>query len=88
MNGNLLALAIREIADAKDVLQGLIVSSESFDYPKAKVALKTLQQKVRTLEKLQTGLEAELGPPPKNIPNICVLDFRSPQKATRNSPKL
>jgi hypothetical protein len=85
MNGNLLALAVREVAEAKDILQSLIVSSESFDYPKAKLALKTLQQKVRTLERLQTGLEAELPPLPKNIPNLCVVNFGAPVKKSTGS---
>ena len=88
MNANFLALAVREIAEATDVLQGLIVSSEKFDYPKAKAALKTLRQKIRTLEKLQTGLESEQGPPPKDIPNICILDFHASPKTSRNRPRL
>jgi len=88
MNADPLALAVREIAESKDILQSLILSSESFDYPKAKLALKKLQQKIRILEKLQTSLEAKQTSPPKHIPNLCVLDFRSHPKTARQSPKL
>lgn len=67
-----LSLALREITETRRLLEGLITSSESFDYPKAKVALRELNQKVRELRKLEARLLADLQ---SADPNIHVLDF-------------
>lgn len=56
MNKNPLAVALREIAETKSLLDLLITSSETFDYPQAKIALHKLQQKTRELAKLQQQL--------------------------------
>jgi hypothetical protein len=54
-----ISLALREISETKRLLEALIVSSESFDYFKAKAALAQLSDKVRDLGKLQTELSAQ-----------------------------
>jgi hypothetical protein len=67
-----LSLALREITETRRLLEGLITSSESFDYPQAKVALRELNRKVRDLAKLEGRLGAEFKP---SDPKIHVLDF-------------
>ncbi len=56
MNGHPVDVALQHVSEAKHLLDGLITSSESFDYPKAKLALKALQKKTRDLEKLRAEL--------------------------------
>jgi hypothetical protein len=58
MTGEPLDLALRHVSETKNLLETLITSSESFDYPKAKLALKELQRKTRELAKLQAELQA------------------------------
>ncbi|MCI0352867.1 MAG: hypothetical protein L0Z53_25885 [Acidobacteriales bacterium] len=71
-----LSLALHEITETKRLLETLITSSESFDYPKAKVTLKHLERKVRELGKLRK-LQYQLQT--KRIserdPKIHALDF-------------
>ena len=67
-----LSTALREIAETKHLLESLISSSESFDYPKAKTALKELSSKIRELAKARAKLEALQRSTPGNI---HVLDF-------------
>jgi hypothetical protein len=52
-------LAIKQLAETRGLLQQLIVSSESFDYPKAKLALEELRRKIVELERFQRKLESE-----------------------------
>ena len=54
------------------MLEALITSSESFDYPKAKVALRELNRKVRDLARLERRLQPQVAPAD---PKIHVLDF-------------
>jgi hypothetical protein len=67
-----LSIALREVTDCKRLLETLLTSSETFDYPKAKVALKQLDRKARELGKMQTELEREVK---LARPHIHVLDF-------------
>jgi hypothetical protein len=69
-----LSLAIKEISETRRLLEELITSSESFDYPKAKLALKELQRKERELAKVQARLEKV----PGTRPNIQLVDFSGP----------
>jgi hypothetical protein len=73
-----LALALREITDTRRLLETLITSSETFDYPKAKVALRELDRKVRDLAKLEGRLQAKA--PPAD-PKIHVLNFQADARA-------
>jgi len=72
MNPDPLSVALREVTDCKRLLETLITSSETFDYPKAKVALKQINRKVRELGKLQTQWQEQLE---RLQPAIHVLDF-------------
>jgi len=59
MNRHPVDLALYHVSEAKHLLDALITSSETFDYPKAKLALKALQQKTRDLEKARAELLAQ-----------------------------
>jgi hypothetical protein len=72
MNPDPLSVALREVTECKRLLETLITSSETFDYPKAKVALKQINRKVRELGKLQTQWQERLK---QSQPAIHVLDF-------------
>ena len=74
MNSDPLNVAIQNIAETRQLLESLILSSEQFDYPKAKQALKHLQRKIRDLNRIQQGLEKRLPPPPSNL---TVIDFQN-----------
>src|SRR5438034_7610362 len=50
------ALALQEICETKALLQSLIVSSERFDYFKAKHCLSELQKKVEALAEIEAQL--------------------------------
>jgi hypothetical protein len=52
--------AIRELSEARSLLAALILSSESFDYPKAKQTLGALERKIRELARVEAQLRAEL----------------------------
>jgi hypothetical protein len=58
MNGNPIDLALQHISETKHLLDGLLTSSEQFDYPKAKVALQALHRKARELSKVRAELES------------------------------
>jgi len=73
MNNDPLGLALQEITETKTLLERLITSSESFDYLQARVALKTLNRKMRQLGRLQSKMRAEIA---ATSPNIYVLDFQ------------
>ena len=83
MNIDPLGTALKEISEAKNLLDRLITSSESFDYPQAKVALKKLDYKVRELTKLQAKYQRLQD---SRRPNIYVLDFKNPAAAEMRSP--
>jgi hypothetical protein len=71
MNSDPILIALQEITEARRLLETLITSSESFDYPKAKVALEQLTRKVRDLRKHEATLQAQIPVDPK----IRVVDF-------------
>ena len=54
-----LELAIQKISETRNLLQLVVTSSESFDYPKAKLALQELQRKVKELDRVQRDLAAQ-----------------------------
>jgi hypothetical protein len=54
-----LELAIRKISETRNLIQLLITSSESFDYPKAKAAVRDLQCKIVELSRLQNDLKEQ-----------------------------
>jgi hypothetical protein len=58
MNCNPVDLALQYVSETKHLLDSLLISSEQFDYRKAKLALQALQKKTRELAKLQAELQA------------------------------
>ena len=74
-----LSTALREIAETRALLESIIISSERFDYPKAKLALRELTKKVRALGKTKTKFETLLK---QREPNICVVDFQAQRAAS------
>ena len=67
MNRNPIDVALQHVNETKHLLDALITSSESFDYQKAKGALRALQKKSRELGKLRASLLAELADVPQNV---------------------
>jgi len=59
MISNPVDVALQHVSETKHLLDILITSSESFDYPRAKLTLKVLQRKTRELERLQSELLAQ-----------------------------
>ena len=78
MNMDLLSTALTEISETKDLVESLITSSESFDYLKAKAAIKELSRKVRELARLRAKFEALQK---ASQANIHVVDFKAPLSA-------
>ena len=78
MNHDPIAMALREVTEAKNLLEALITSSESFDYLQAKVVLKKLNRKIRELGRFQTKYQ---GVQSSRLPNIYVLDFKKDKPA-------
>jgi len=72
MNLDPLSRALQEITETRRLLETLITSSESFDYPKAKIALRQLGRKVRDLRKHEAVLQDQLK---AQYPQIHILDF-------------
>ncbi len=73
MNIDPLGIALREIGEAKALLEKLILSSETFDYVQARAALKKLGRKVRELEKLHFKYQHTQK---LTAPNLCIVDFK------------
>ena len=59
MNRNPVDVALQHVSETKRLLDTLLTSSESFDYRKAKLALKALHEKSRELEKVRAELLAQ-----------------------------
>ena len=70
MTGEPVDLALRHVSETKNLLETLITSSQSFDYPKAKLALKELQRKMRELARLQAQLQAQRASVAANVVSI------------------
>jgi len=62
VNADPVDVALREIGETKRLLELLITSSESFDYPRAKAALVELQGKVKALGKMKARLSERCTP--------------------------
>jgi hypothetical protein len=58
MNCDPIDLALQHVSETKHLLDALLTSSERFDYPKAKLALRALQKKSQDLAKVQAELIA------------------------------
>ena len=73
MNNDPIGVALREVTEAKNLLEALITSSESFDYLEAKVVLRKLNRKIRELGRYQSRYQATQS---SRASNIHVLDFK------------
>ena len=68
MNGNPIDLALQHVSETRHLLDALLTSSEQFDYPKAKAALRALHKKSRELTRLQAELRAaSMVDAPRNV---------------------
>jgi hypothetical protein len=68
------AIALQNIVETRKLVEELVTSSESFDYRKAKAAIKSLQQMSRTLSQAHAELSRQT-PPRQATSNIQVVDF-------------
>ena len=71
-----LATALKEISETQDLLESLLHYSESLDYPRARLALKELNDKVRELARIRAKFEEMQK---ARQPNIYVVDFKAQQ---------
>ena len=62
MNSDPIELALREITDAKQLLEAVITSSEAFDYVRAKATLDELRLKIKVLGRRQAELMEQRSP--------------------------
>jgi hypothetical protein len=69
-----LTVALKEIAEARTLLENVVISSEQFDYPKAKEALGELRKKIKALAITKAHLDQLLK---QRDPKIRVIDFRA-----------
>ena len=70
MNSDPVELALREITETKRLLEALILSSESFDYPRAKALLEDLRLKIRVLGRAEAELAAR-----RDRTASCIIPF-------------
>jgi hypothetical protein len=82
MNIDPLSTALKEIVETRAMVESLIVSSERFDYSKAKLALRELTKKSQALAKTKAKFETLLK---EREPNIRVIDFRANRLAAQKS---
>ena len=81
MKNDPLTTALRSVAETKHLVEALIFSSESFDYPQAKKTLSMLERKLKELAKAQAEMESLAQ---MRQPNIQVVNFRAaPQQAAQ-----
>ena len=71
-----LDLALEKISESKRILEGVITSSENFDYPKAKEGLRALEKMLRELGKAQAKLQEARH---RTASNVKVVDFKKHQ---------
>jgi len=77
MNTEPLSVAVRAIAETRQLLESLLISSESFRYKEARVALVSLNRKARELAKLQSRLENGQKRRGVQPANVCFVDFKN-----------
>jgi hypothetical protein len=82
MNRNPVDVALQHVSETKHLLDALLTSSESFDYPTAKQALKALHKKSRELAKVRAELlEQAAAATPRNVLRLPAQP--NPQPAVR-----
>ena len=78
------SVALRAISEARRILEEVITSSESFDYPKAKDGLKQLQGMIRNLGREEARLRARRRPGP-SVECAKVLPFPGDRESQTES---
>ena len=76
MNTEPLSVVVRAIAETRQLLESLLISSESFRYKEARLALASLNRKARELARLQSRLEHHRRRA-VNAANVCFVDFKN-----------
>ena len=77
MNTEPLSVAVRAIAETRQLLESLLISSESFRYKEARLALVSLNRKARQLAKLQSRLQNGHKRRSVQPANVCFVDFKN-----------
>jgi hypothetical protein len=80
--------ALRRITEARRILEEVVISSESFDYPKAKAGLKELDRMIRELGREEARLRAsatETGAQVLLFPRAAMTDVQA--LMTKEDPK-
>jgi t-SNARE complex subunit (syntaxin) len=81
MKSDPLTTALRSVAETKHLLEALLISSETFEYAKAKKTLTLLHRKMKELGRLQAEMETLVH---NREPNIQVVNFRAaPQQVAQ-----
>ncbi len=62
MSADPIDIALREVIETRRLVEGLITSSESFDYIRAKAVLQELRLKAKVLGRVQAELMAQRAP--------------------------
>jgi transcription elongation GreA/GreB family factor len=75
MTSDPLSAALKEISEARHLLESLLTASENFEYHRAKSVLKKLNRKVRDLARLQASYSQM---EKLRAPNLHVLNFEPP----------
>lgn len=84
MNNQPLAVALREIVETRKLVEGIVISSENFDYMKAKRAIATLERKIKRLGRLQAQLQEGHRLPLAKAKNIIAVDFQKAAQPRRD----
>ncbi len=77
MKSDPLTVALRSVAETKHLLEALLISSETFEYNKAKKTISLLHKKMKELGRLQAEMEAQVQ---VREPNVRVVNFRATPK--------
>lgn len=80
MESDPISIALRHLSESRAVLETLIISSERFDYRRAKSALTLLDKKVKELAKVQSTFQSRI----PSSPNLRVVDFTSPKSRVQS----
>jgi transcription elongation GreA/GreB family factor len=83
MTSDPLSAALKEISEARHLLESLLTASENFEYHRAKAVLKKLNRKVRDLARLQSEYQQV---EKSRVPNLCVLNFQPPSPPVGRVP--
>ena len=84
MTSDPLSAALKEISEARHLLESLLTASENFEYHRAKSVLKKLNRKVRDLARLQAKHQRTQK---SRVPDLYVLNFEPAAPRSVASPR-